>query len=174
MLRRIKTELQVGGGVIKKQKNKNNNKWNCTYNDKNNRETRRRRCRCRLCTTRYIGREHRTERGESRTCFVFTAAADSVIMDNNVVYYARCKLLNDVFIASMACSNCQQWQTEAEAEDVCLPSLHSLIFHAEMLPTLTQILHVCALSRSSCALFAPVYAALSFRTHTHTRVNEQH
>lgn len=29
-------------------------------------------------------------------------------MDNDVVYCSRCKLLNDVFIASMACSNCLQ------------------------------------------------------------------
>lgn len=29
-------------------------------------------------------------------------------MDNDIVYCSRCKLLNDVFIASMACSNCLQ------------------------------------------------------------------
>lgn len=34
--------------------------------------------------------------------------APIVIMDNDVVYCSRCKLLNDVFIASMACSNCLQ------------------------------------------------------------------
>lgn len=44
-------------------------------------------------------------------------------MDNDVVYCSRCKLLNDVFIASMACSNCLQCDRRG-CYCRCLVSVH--------------------------------------------------
>lgn len=91
MLRRIKTELQVGGGnqktkTITQQQQKTLVKHDgLPRHDLINR----------VCS--------RMPPNKLR--------APIVIMDNDVVYCPRCKLLKDVFIASMACSNCPQWQT---------------------------------------------------------------
>lgn len=89
MLRRIKTELQVGGGN-QKTKTITRNKKTLVRHDE-------------LPSSRHDFAHRLCSRVEPSAL-----RAPIVIMDNDVVYCSRCKLLNDVFIASMACSNCLQ------------------------------------------------------------------